>query len=155
MLYQLLLVDSNNYIQTFESEDIQIINTQTSLKGDSYTVTFKELKHPFIVVYKMISNKTNKRINLSKNFIIYDHYVSATNIYYKFLLSTKIDSESEQNNLKLINFEELNYLQLMEDSIIKGDYRSTRNGNTYSLFGGINSSKFRSILASRSKYTPP
>ena len=67
MLYQLVLVDSNNYIQTFESEDIQIINTQTSLKGDSYTVAFKELKYPFIIVQKMISNQTNKKINFSKN----------------------------------------------------------------------------------------
>jgi thymidylate synthase len=135
MLYQLVLVDSNNYIQTFESEDIQIINTQTSIKGDSYTVAFKELKHPFIIVQKMISNQTNKKINFSKNLTIYDHFVSPTNIYYKFLLSTKIDLESEQTNLKQSNLEELNYLQLMEDSIIKGDYRSTRNGNTYSLFG--------------------
>jgi len=135
MLYQLVLVDSNNYIQTFESEDIQIINTQTSLKGDSYTVAFKELKYPFIIVQKMISNQTNKKINFSKNLTIYDHFVSTTNIYYKFLLSTKIDLESEQTNLKQTNLEELNYLQLMEDSIIKGDYRSTRNGNTYSLFG--------------------
>jgi len=142
MLYQLVLVDSDNYLQTYQSEDIQIINTQTSLKGDSYTVVYKELRHPFIIVQKMISNQTDKKINLSKNLTIYDHYVSPTNIYYKFLLSTEVNSESDserpnlkQTNLKQTNLEELNYLRLMEDSIIKGDYRSTRNGNTYSLFG--------------------
>jgi thymidylate synthase len=72
----------------------------------------------------MIRYQTSKKLDNSKFDRAY-HYVINNEIHYRFSIHTKLF----QNN------EEHKYLNLMSNIIFKGDYRSTRNGFTYSLFG--------------------
>jgi thymidylate synthase len=124
MLYQLVLIDLDNYLQNFESEDIQIINKIFEKTLDSYTITYKHFDFPIMVVQKMIRKKTERKLENTQYINSYN-YIINNNTHYRF----SIHKELIKNN------EEIQYLKIMNDLIHIGDYRITRNGFTYSLFG--------------------
>jgi len=126
MIYNVVLIDLNNYIQIYNVDDIKIINNTLYSRNDSYSVTYKNFDEINMIVQKVIYNKTDKKfINYKKN-KDYD-YIIHNNIHYRFMILN--------NDNKLNNDQENNYLNLMKEIIYFGDYRQTRNGFTYSLFG--------------------
>jgi thymidylate synthase len=130
-MYPLIIVDINNYIQKLDVVEIKILNKVLGAKGDSFTIyTKKESNNPYIIVQKMVSNKTDQQIKIPIDFTPYEYYVSDEDeqkIHYKFMLI------NGKNNKKECS--ETNYLNLLEELIYAGNSRQTRNGLTNSVFG--------------------
>ena len=130
MMYPVVIVDKNNYVQKLDIDEIKILNTVLESNGDTYTIFTKKYNEPYMIVQKMIENKTDSQIKIPSNIIPYQYYVSNLNdqiIHYKFMLvkamiETKVYPES-------------NYLNILQNLIYIGDSRQTRNGITYSTFG--------------------
>ena len=130
MMYPLVIVDKNNYVQKLDVNEIKVLNTVLESKGDMYTIFIKKINEPYMIVQKMIENKTESQIKIPSNIIPYEYYISNFNeeiIHYKFMLvNVKIDKKE---------YPESNYLNILENLIYIGDSRKTRNGITYSTFG--------------------
>lgn len=127
MSLQVILTDINNYKQFIVSSDHSIINKVFEIMGD-IPIPFKTYDEPFVVVQKMIENKTDEQLILTDRYDHYYYYIDEDNTHYKF-------KRYENLKYKHKEHEENKYLNLMEELIYKGDYRKTRNGFTYSLFG--------------------
>ena len=131
MMHPLIIVDINNYIQKLDVVEIKILNKVLGEKGDSFTIyTKKESNNPYIIVQKMVSNKTDQQVKIPSDFTPYEYYVSDEDeqkIHYKFMLI------NGKNNKKECS--ETNYLNLLEELIYAGNSRQTRNGLTNSVFG--------------------
>jgi thymidylate synthase len=129
-MYPLVIVDKNNYVQKLDVNEIKVLNTVLESKGDMYTIFIKKINEPYMIVQKMIENKTESQIKIPSNIIPYEYYISNFNeeiIHYKFMLvNVKIDKKE---------YPESNYLNILENLIYIGDSRKTRNGITYSTFG--------------------
>jgi thymidylate synthase len=128
MLYTIILVDLNGYVQTYDTNDLKVISDTLLLYSDTFSVTYKKLEEPYMIVQKIVSNKTDKKISkLSDNYKVYNYTITKENIHYRFIVYDK--------ELNKQSHEEHKYLDLMSNIIYFGDYRKTRNGFTYSLFG--------------------
>jgi len=81
MIYNVVLIDLNNYIQIYNVDDIKIINNTLYSRNDSYSVTYKNFDEINMIVQKVIYNKTDKKfINYKKN-KDYD-YIIHNNIHF-------------------------------------------------------------------------
>jgi dihydrofolate reductase/thymidylate synthase len=105
------------------------------------------IKNTFIKFFRENKKKSSKLYcyNLNKkikvSFIYYNkdiEYIKMLNrVIDKSVKDSEILTKLSGNNLNYVfnNKEEIEYLNLLEEIVEKGDYRKTRNGNTYSLFG--------------------
>lgn len=125
MLYNLVLIDLDNYHQKFDLEDVQIINKVFEKTNDTYKLTYTDLGFPIIVVQKMFRKQTLKKLENTKFDKDYYYYVINNGMHYRFSIHKKLIQNNDENQ----------YLKIMSDLIYNGDYRMTRNGFTYSLFG--------------------
>jgi len=126
-MYPIIIIDVSNYIQKFDVDEIKVLNTVLGDKGDTFTIYTKKTQDPYIVVQKMVDNKTDSQFRIPLNFLPYEYYVTPEKIHYKFILI------GEKNDKKITP--ESNYLNLLEEIIYIGNSRQTRNGITYSVFG--------------------
>jgi thymidylate synthase len=130
MLYPLVIIDINNYVQKFDVNEIKVLNKILHDKGDEYIIYTKKSSEPYMIVKKMVENKTDIQIKIPNNYIPYEYYISYEDdnkIHYKFMLiNTRIEKKE---------YPESNYLNLLEEIIYTGNTRKTRNGFTNSTFG--------------------
>lgn len=95
-----------------------------------------------VYINKLFLNNEENIIEKTENLIYmnpiesygYTLYKSEINdtIYIEYTKYKKIGGDISDNEK---NYEERNYLNLLKDIYINGDFRETRNGYTYSLFG--------------------
>ncbi len=113
----------------------QILNS-SHYDTNEYKELFKHIsnhKVNEIICIQRINNNFEKTNNLILNknqyhFIPISYKIINNNHYRFFELIEKINDNTE-------NYDEMKYLELLNDILLNGDFRQTRNGFTYSLFG--------------------
>ena len=124
MLYQIIIVDLDFYVQKILEVDHKVINIILGKYDDMY-LSGSELTANMIV-QKNINNKTSNQLNSDINLIPYDYYIH-DKLHYRFLCIGNAEKKQPTG--------ENSYLNLMKNLIYFGDCRKTRNGITYSSFG--------------------
>ena len=132
MLYQIVVIDLDNYIQVTSHADELIINNLFVKNNDMYMNGNADNAN--LIIQKNINNKTKYKYSTNQHLIPHKYYINnniptilENSIHYRFFIVGKY----ERN----IRPDEYSYLDLIKDLIYTGDYRKTRNGFTYSLFG--------------------
>ena len=129
MLYQIVVIDLDNYIQVTSHADELIINNLFVKNNDMYMNGSADNAN--LIIQKNINNKTKFKYPTNQHLIPHSYYINnnipTNSVHYRFFLVGKY----ERN----IRPDEYSYLDLIKDLIYTGDYRKTRNGFTYSLFG--------------------
>ena len=122
MLYKLVLCDLNNFIQKIDELELKLFGEITNKFNDN----IDDSSCNILFIRKMINNPTDNKSNINQESLKPYHYYISNNIHYKFFTELNNNSNFHQ---------EKNYLNLIKELIYNGDYRETRNGFTYSLFG--------------------
>lgn len=122
MQYQIVLCDVDYNILKIDESELKLFNDV----ANHFKLEINSNNNlPIFLIQKIIKSQSNNKFNNKSKLFKPFHYLIKDNIHYKFF----IEIEEKYNH------SELNYLNLIKDIIYNGDYRETRNGFTYSLFG--------------------